>query len=283
MAFIESPRFPETIFRGAIRSQIFSTDITVFGSGHESRNQNWLYPLHSFQIPWKHDSATIRVIQNWHKAAAGAFGGFRAKDLDDYKSTDSMSSAISATDQSIGTGDGTTIAFQLVKNYTIGANTLSRVITKPVVGTTLLAIASVVDTNWAIDTTTGEITFTDTTAAITNISQAANAQVTSTSHGLSVGETAHISSVSGMTEINGLRGTVQSVPDANNFTLDINSSGFSAYTSGGVFHTLPQSSEAVTAGFEFDVPVRFENDRLDTILPGQDVREIADLVLLELR
>lgn len=282
MAFIETPRFPDTVFRGAVRSQRFSTDITVYGSGYESRNKNWLYPLHSFQIPWKHDSATIRVIQNWHKAAFGAGDGFRAKDLDDYKSTDAMSTAIANTDQVLGTGDGTTAVFQLYKSYTIGANTLTRKITKPVTGTTIIAIAGVSDTNWSIDTTTGAITFVDTSASITNITQAAQAVVTENAHSRSTNDTVHLSGVVGMTEINGLRGTIQSTT-TNTYTLDIDSSGFTAYASAGTANSLPQSGESVTAGYEFDVPVRFESDQLDTILPGQDVREISDLVLVEIR
>ncbi len=68
---------------------------------------------------------------------------------------------------------------------------------------------------------------------VTAITKAANAQITSVGHGLSVGHQVKIENVAGMTEINGLVGTVQSLVDADNFTVDINSSGFSTYTSGG--------------------------------------------------
>jgi hypothetical protein len=79
---------------------------------------------------------------------------------------------------------------------------------------------------------------------ITAITKAVNAQVTMAFHGYSVGDQIYFNAVLGMTEINGLTGTVQSVPDANTFTVDIDSRGFSTFTgdSGGITNTGPPAS-----------------------------------------
>ena len=71
-----------------------------------------------------------------------------------------------------------------------------------------------------------------------------------------VGASVHLSGVVGMTEINGLRGIVLS-QTSGSITVDIDSSGFSAYSSGGVVNTRPQDGETVTGGCEFDIPAHF--------------------------
>jgi hypothetical protein len=68
---------------------------------------------------------------------------------------------------------------------------------------------------------------------VTGITQAASAVVTAVAHGIVVGKIVQFNSVVGMTQINGLEGTVTAVGDADHFTVNINSSAFSAYTSGG--------------------------------------------------
>lgn len=67
---------------------------------------------------------------------------------------------------------------------------------------------------------------------ITALTQAFNAQVTSAAHGLAVGDRVTFASVGGMTQINTLTGTVLA-KDTNTFVVNIDSRGFSAYTSGG--------------------------------------------------
>ena len=69
---------------------------------------------------------------------------------------------------------------------------------------------------------------------ITNITKASAAVVTTTiNHGYTTGETVTITGVVGMTQINGLSASV-TVIDLTHFSIAINSSGFSNYTSGGV-------------------------------------------------
>lgn len=71
-------------------------------------------------------------------------------------------------------------------------------------------------------------------ATVNDISLANPASVNAPSHGLSTGDKIYIYNVSGMVEINAIPYTV-TVVDEDNFTLDgIDSSGFTAYTGGGV-------------------------------------------------
>lgn len=71
-----------------------------------------------------------------------------------------------------------------------------------------------------------------TNKTITNISQAANAVVTSATHGLSTGNVIFITGVVGMTQVNNLPFTI-TVVDANTFTIGVNSTGYTAYGSAG--------------------------------------------------
>lgn len=76
---------------------------------------------------------------------------------------------------------------------------------------------------------------------ITNITQAVNARVTSAGHSLAIGNTVTISDVLGMTQINGGPYTVTTIVDVNNFEINVNSTGFTPYASGGVW-TSPNST-----------------------------------------
>ena len=67
------------------------------------------------------------------------------------------------------------------------------------------------------------------TGAITNITNATNAVVTSANHGLVSGATVIINGVGGMIEVNGESYVIAAV-DANSFSLGVDSTTFSAYT-----------------------------------------------------
>ena len=61
--------------------------------------------------------------------------------------------------------------------------------------------------------------------------------------------------------------------------------GWSVDTTTGVvtFAAAPASGLAITAGFEFDVPVRFDTDVLDMTLDLERLGSITFIPLLELR
>jgi hypothetical protein len=87
---------------------------------------------------------------------------------------------------------------------------------------------------------------TETTTAITGITQANPAVVTAASHGLSNGDRVFIASVGGMTEVNNREFTVAGAT-ANTFELSgIDSSAFTAYTSGGTVGKIVEVTTTYT-------------------------------------
>ena len=141
------------------------------------------------------------------EARNGRLHGFRFKDWADYKSC-LPSQVLGPLDQVIGTGDGATTLFPLVKRYISGAQTWTRAITKPVAGTTRIALGGVEQAaGWTVDPTSGFVTF--------------------------------------------------SAP--------------------------PDTGTPITAGFEFDVPVRFDTDVLDVTLDLERLGSITSIPLVEIR
>ena len=62
-------------------------------------------------------------------------------------------------------------------------------------------------------------------------------------------------------------------------------SGWIADTATGIvtFDTAPTAGTAITAGFEFDVPARFDTDALDVTLDLEHLGSITSIPLLEIR
>ncbi len=62
-------------------------------------------------------------------------------------------------------------------------------------------------------------------------------------------------------------------------------SGWSVDTTSGqiIFATAPANSVTITAGFEFDVPVRFDTDKLDVTLDIERLGSITSIPLVEVR
>ena len=190
MAFHEV-RFPDNISRGARGGPERRTQIVELASGDEERNASWANSRRRYDVAYG--------IRRLH--------GFRFKDWGDHKSC-LPSGAPLPTDQAIGTGDGTTTAFQLVKRYTSGAQSWTRAIAKPMTGTVRIALGGVEQlSGWTVDTATGLVTF----------------------------------------------------------------------------GAAPGAGVAITAGFEFDVPVRFDTDVLDVTLDLERLGSITSIPLLEIR
>jgi len=78
-------------------------------------------------------------------------------------------------------------------------------------------------------------------------------------------------------------------PVAGTVTVALNgiaqASGWSVDTTTGLvtFTTAPVSSVAITAGFEFDVPVRFDTDQLDVTHDLERLGSITSIPLIEVR
>lgn len=69
--------------------------------------------------------------------------------------------------------------------------------------------------------------------AITAVTQANPAQITSNAHGLAINDLVKLSNVTGMQQISNYIWRVRSIVDVNNFTIFLDSSGFAAAGTGG--------------------------------------------------
>jgi uncharacterized protein (TIGR02217 family) len=200
-------RFPTGIARGATGGPQRLTEIVTLSSGHEERNTRWAQSRRRYNA-----GLGVRSVDDLHQvltffeARRGRLHAFRWKDHADFKSCP-PSQAVSALDQQIGTGDGSTTGFQLIKNYADVAGDYQRIISKPVTGSVMVAVNGVVDASVIIDDVTGIVTF----------------------------------------------------------------------------QTAPASGATISAGFEFDVPVRFDTDRLEINLSHFEAGQIPDVPVVEVR
>lgn len=138
------------------------TDIVALVSGREERNALWAGSRRSFNAGYGVKSIVdIEAVVAFFEARSGRLHAFRFRDPFDHKSC-SVAQTPQASDQLLGTGDGAATAFQLVKRYDSGGASYVRTITKPVAGTTLVAVNGVAQQDGAdftVDAMTGLITF----------------------------------------------------------------------------------------------------------------------------
>ena len=199
--------FPFSLSLGARGGPERRTDIITLGSGFEERNSPWAHSRRRYDA-----GLAMRRLEDLHDIAAffearrGPLFGFRFRDPVDYASV-APGKSVTPQDQVIGTGDGTTRSYQLIKTYGTGAGAYSRPITKPASGTVRLAIAGVETSLFSLDTDTGEITF----------------------------------------------------------------------------DTAPLMGATITAGYRFDVPVRFDTDRLDIDLSAFEAGSAPSIPLIEIK
>lgn len=285
--FLEE-RLPVSVRMGASYADEYQVEVTQTAGGSEYRRLVHPYPRRVFNISYVQLTTELwsQVLALYHRAY-GMFAGFRVKALDDY-TTNARIAAPTATDQTLAVVTAGSV-YQLQVAYGTGGTPLGigtpyRTIFKPVAGTTRVAIDTLeqaMPAMWSVSTTTGLVTFAaNKTRSVTGITQAASAVVTVGAHTFVVGESVHFTGVAGMTQINGLRGTI-SATSGTTITVGINSTAFTAYSSGGTVNTNPQSGETVYGGCEFDIPCRF-NSRIDVNAIAVGVRSSGDIELIEL-
>lgn len=201
-------RFPVNIGRGARGGPERRTQVVELTDGREERNGQWADSKRRFDVSYGIRNADdLSAVVAFFEARAGRLYGFRFKDWLDYKSC--LPSGIpAATDQVLGTGNGSIKSFRLRKQYASGAFAWWRAIRRPVAGSVKVALGGVQQASgWSVDTMTGIVTFC----------------------------------------------------------------------------AAPANGVSVTAGFEFDVPVRFDTDMLDVTLDFERTGTITSIPLIELR
>lgn len=114
---------------------------------------------------------------------------------------------------------------------------------------------------------------TNTSLTITGISKAANASITAT-HAFTSADigvtTVTFHNIVGMTQMNTLSGLIQSVTSTTSFTVNINSTAFTTYASGGIANIITGVPPTTTTGFQvYNTPllnVGFQGLTLGTTL-----------------
>ncbi len=205
----DNVRFPTAISRGSTGTAERRTDVVTSASGREERNARWANSKRSYNAGFGVKSLDdIQSVVAFFEERRGRLYAFRWKDFADFKSC-VATATVAATDQIIGTGDGATAVFQLVKKYGTGARNYVRVINAPVAGTVRVALNGLVATQFTVNVLTGIVTF--------------NAG------------------------------------------------------------SIPANGVVITAGFEFDVPVRFDTDAITINLAHFAGGEIPHIPLIEVR
>ena len=287
MAEFLEERLPLNVRMGASYADEFAVEITKTQSGAENRHLIHPYPVRHFTVQYALSHAEL-----WNKVIAmyfrsyGMFSGFRVRCMDDF-STASQTGTPTPYDAPMALVSYG--VYQLQSQYGQGGTTLPiglpvRTIFKPVSGSVRVGIAGVESPSgsFSVDTTSGKVTFSaNKTAIITGISKASQAVISCGGTPFALGDSVYFSGVSGMTQINGLRGLVTNVVPGASFTVSINSLSFSTWTSSGVANTRPQTGESVTAGCQFDLPCRF-NSRIDVQHVSVDFREAGSIDIIEL-
>ncbi len=279
--FLESPRFTDQVAYGYVGGPRYSTDIVITGGGHESRNQNWAQSKGRWVLTAPlADEDELDDLQAFFHAVAGAAYGFRFKDWLDYR----VSTANGRIGSSAyGTGKPTG---QLQKLYTKGALSRYRDITKPVASPVVYVagVAQTLHTHYTLDETTGLVSWTPSASrGIAAISKANPGVVqTTTPHPWSNGDEVYLAGIGGMTELNGRVVTI-TVIDEDEFSIGINTSAFTTYTTSGTVAKYVQSNQLVTWAGEFDVPARFESDEFDAEIRDEGVYFASGLPIREIR
>ena len=207
MAFSET-RLPARLAFGSTGGVERRTDVVQLASGYEQRSTPWADGRRRYLIGGGvRPIAEAQALTAFFEARRGRLYGFRFQDFADYSSA-APGVGITALDQPVGTGDGTTAVFQLAKTYGTD-DAYIRPIRKPVAGTVQIAVAGVAlaSTAFAVDATTGLVTLS----------------------------------------------------------------------------AAPAAGQAISAGFQFDTPVRFDADRIDMTLESFEAARLVAVPLIEVR
>lgn len=200
--------FPLDIALGSAGGPERRTEIVALASGREERNARWAHSRRRYDAGYgiRTFEALSQVVA-FFEERRGMLCGFRWRDRLDHSSA-APGVVVTAFDQPLGFGDGTTDTFQLTKTYGAGFAPYTRPIVKPVAGSVRVAIDGVeLDDGFAVDPATGIVTLS----------------------------------------------------------------------------AAPDLGDAVTAGFTFDVPVRFDTDYLEVDLSAFAAGAIPKIPLMEIR
>lgn len=265
-------QFPTDISEGAGGGSQKPTRFVVMPSGREQRIKLWSASRRQYNIDMASRNPTqgAALVAFW-EARDGGLRAFRFKDWNEY----------SVTNEPLFPDGSPTV--QLVRSYSSGSQTRTRNIYAPVASpaVTLRKNAGVF-AGFSLALTTGLVTLTAIISkAITAITQAAAAVVTvGAAHGFAINDKIYFSGIVGMTQLNGLVGTVMATA-ATTITVNIASSGFSAYVSGGTAAKYLTTTDTLDWTGQFDTVVRFDAQQQEVSIPQAFEREWTQIRLIE--
>jgi uncharacterized protein (TIGR02217 family) len=137
------------------------TEIVTLGSNREARNARWAHSRRRYEAGYGVKTlAQLAQVIDFFEERRGRLYGFRWRDRADFASC-APGATPSPNDQSIGVGDGSRSAFQLVKTYGGAFAPYVRSIVKPVAGSVRIAVGGVEKSppHVSIDPTTGVVSF----------------------------------------------------------------------------------------------------------------------------
>lgn len=139
---VDNVQLPDAVEKGALGGPRFQTTILAGLSGVEQRNVDWALRRAEYTIAYGlQDNGNWQAVRDLFNAQRGRAYGFLFKDWSDY----------SATNQALGTGDGATVNFQLIKVYNNGSGrTYSRNLTQPKAGTLAITVAGAPSSAWTL-------------------------------------------------------------------------------------------------------------------------------------
>ena len=162
MAFLDI-EFPRKLKFHSLGGPRFSTNVNTGFGGAEQRNQNWAGSRNKYTVQLVTPATGISSRRQYVDAlnalsriAVGKGNSFRFYDATDH----------SLADQVIGTGNGVLTTFQLIKTYTIGPYSATRIITKPIMapavdylGNAISASLVITPTPLSVNPATGIVTY----------------------------------------------------------------------------------------------------------------------------
>lgn len=160
MAFDEI-RFPIEISYGSRGGPGFNTAVLENDSRQDERIARGSLGRHGYDVAFGiRDLDDIGSVITFFLARKGAVNGFRYKDWQDFSTASNGRNAPDYMDVLIGTGDGATTTFQLIKRYEDAAGSYVRTVSKPVSGSVVIGVNSILTgSGWTVNTTTGVVTF----------------------------------------------------------------------------------------------------------------------------
>ena len=133
-------RLPDNVMHGARGGPTFSTARLTGVSGLEQRIINFEQSVNSYTLGYGLNTATWPLVLALHYAQQGGAFGFGVKDQ----------AELPIAGEVIGTGDGTTTNFQLIKVYATATRSYTRIITLPHASTLVVTVNGTPTSSYAL-------------------------------------------------------------------------------------------------------------------------------------